>query len=487
VACGSLGFKIFDVRDLSNPLQVSALPLPGISSSVSLLNQIAAVSAGEGGLHLIDVTDPSHPTLKKTIAENILSASADVVHPASQGAKVIFDCDPGADIDDVGDLAVLHQLANDGELQILGTIYSMRPDFGAPVIEVINRAYGRPETPIAVSKTSAWDAWDVYGSPLQNNFYHSVGSSQFAPDAVQWYRQTLSAAEDNSISIVLAGQLRNMYDLWRSPADGASPLSGRELMIQKLKRLIVVAGVFPEGYEFNMFVDPIAAQIANEWNGTDLPVSFMGIENGNNVLIGGSVLNKPVNDPVRAGYLLFYNAYQASNRPAWSGLGLLFAARGYEHNGTPLFRSIKGSIIVSSTGSNTWTNQATSHIEYLRNEQSNSYYAAILDSLLMRAPFENAEPRVYSVDDDGKLSIWNIKNAASPVLINQYKPPRLSWTFQSGSIAVLWDSQLAGYSLWSASNPLGPWQPVSGPTETIGSQKRYTIPAAGEQYFHLRR
>jgi hypothetical protein len=213
----------------------------------------------------------------------------------------------------------------------------------------------------------------------------------------------------------------------------------------------------------------------------------MGIENGNNVLIGGSVLNKPINDPVRAGYLLFYNAYQASVRPAWAGMGLLFAARGYEHNGTPLFRAIKGSITVSSSGNNTWTNQAASNIEYLRNEQSNTYYAAILDSFLMRAPFENSEQRVYSVDDAGNLSIWNIKNATAPVLVNQYKPPRLSWTLQSGSIQVLWDLQPAEYALWFASNLLGPWERVSGVIETIGDQKRYSIPAAGEQYFQLRR
>ena len=487
VACGAAGFKTFDIREPLNPRELSALTLPGTSTSVSLLDQIVAVSAGEGGLHLIDVTDPTTPLFKKTIAGNILSAHTAVAHEASQGAKVIFDCDPGADIDDVGDLAVLHQLANNGELQILGTTYSMRPDFGAPIIEVVNRAYGRPDMPIAVSKTSPWDAWDVYGSPLQNNFYHAIGSSRFAPDAVPWYRQTLSAAEDHSISIVVAGQLRNMYDLWRSPADAISPLSGRQLMIQKIERLIFVAGIFPDGYEFNMFVDPIAAQVANEWNGTDLPVSFVGIENGNNVLIGGSVLKKPINDPVRMGYLLFYNAYQANVRPAWAGLGLLFAARGYESNGTPLFRAVKGSITVSSGGNNAWTNQPTSNMEYLRNEQSDSYYAAILDSLLIRPPFENAEPRVYSVDDAGNLSIWNIKDAATPVLVNQYKPPRLRWTSQSGSIEVFWDSQLTGYSLWTASTPLGPWQPVSGLIETIGDQKRHSIPVAGEQYFQLRR
>ena len=487
VACGAAGFKIFDVRDPEASREIGMLALPGFCSNVSLFDQIAVVSGRQGGFHVVDITIPSNPVLKKTVDQNTVGARLDLILPPSRGPKVILDCDPGNDIDDVADLAVLHQLANDGELQILGTMYSMRPEFGAPVIEIINRAYGRPDLPVGVSKTSIWNAWDRYGSHLWTNFYHGAGSSEMAPDAVSWYRKTLAAADDKSIIVVLAGQLRNMYDLWRSPPDSDSHLSGRQLMIQKIKRLVAVAGVFPEGFEFNMFVDPLAAQVANEWNGTDMPVTFVGIENGNDVQIGATALNKPINDPVRAGYVQFYQALQVNRRPAWAGLALLFAARDHTHLGVPLFRSVKGRVKVFADGRNEWTDLSVSNVEYLRKEQSDSYYAAILDSLLMRTPVERAESRVCSIDGAEKLSVWNLENPSAPGLISEYEPARLTWAWEPGGIQILWHAHLNGYLLWSAPAPDGPWQPASGPLETIEGQNRYSVHATSEQYFQLRR
>jgi hypothetical protein len=105
----------------------------------------------------------------------------------------------------------------------------------------------------------------------------------------------------------------------------------------------------------------------------------------------------------------------------------------------------------------------------------------------MRTPIEHAEPRVYSVDDTGRLNVWNIKDSSAPLLIDGYESPRLRWAWESGAFQVIWNSQLEGYSLWSAPAPSGAWQLVSGPIETIEGQKRYSFSQASEQYFQLRR
>ena len=57
-------------------------------------------------------------------------------------------------------------------------------------------------------------------------------------------------------------------------------------------------------------------------------MTYVGIELGNYVSIGDTILTKPETDPIRAAYNLFYKIYDVSDRPAWAGLALLFAARG---------------------------------------------------------------------------------------------------------------------------------------------------------------
>src|SRR5256885_8622705 len=51
---------------------------------------------------------------------------------------------------------------------IVAEMYSMRPAFGAPDIEVANRFYGRSDLPIGVSKTSTWDRSEEHTSELQS-------------------------------------------------------------------------------------------------------------------------------------------------------------------------------------------------------------------------------------------------------------------------------------------------------------------------------
>ena len=75
--------------------------------------------------------------------------------PASVRPKpvsIIFDTDMDTDCDDVGALAMLHALADAGEVKILATVVSSKYAYSAPCVEVINRYYGRGDLPIGVPK-----------------------------------------------------------------------------------------------------------------------------------------------------------------------------------------------------------------------------------------------------------------------------------------------------------------------------------------------
>jgi hypothetical protein len=310
--------------------------------------------------------------------------------PTGSPADVILDTDAGEDIDDMGDLAVLHTLADQGELNILAICYSTASDYGAPMIEAVNRFYGRPNIPIGTSKTAVYEGTDTYGS-LAAGFYNMLGSGTNAMDAVSVYRKILASRPQNSVTIVTVGQLRNISDLWNSPADNYSKMTGSVLMTNKVKRLIVVGGVFPTGHNYNFFTDPASAAVLNSMT-ANIPVSFMGIEQGDAIQIGGNIRNKSTNDIVRTCYDAYFTAFSATSRPAWGGLGLLFAARGYTNRGTVLFTSTKGFVTVNaSTGDNTWVNNASANQEYLSKAQADSYYTNILDGLLMRPALSGGE------------------------------------------------------------------------------------------------
>ena len=63
--------------------------------------------------------------------------------------NIILDTDIGPDCDDVAALAVLNLLADRGLCRILGVSHCTSNPYGAGMIDVINRYYGRPD--IAIS------------------------------------------------------------------------------------------------------------------------------------------------------------------------------------------------------------------------------------------------------------------------------------------------------------------------------------------------
>src|SRR5258706_5419057 len=71
-----------------------------------------------------------------------LSAAADAP------ARIIFDTDMAGDVDDVGALAILHAMADQGEAEILAVGISSRNEHVGPCADAINTWYGPPGIPI---------------------------------------------------------------------------------------------------------------------------------------------------------------------------------------------------------------------------------------------------------------------------------------------------------------------------------------------------
>lgn len=266
--------------------------------------------------------------------------------------SVIFDTDMDTDCDDLGAMAVLHQLANQGKISILATMVSSHYPWSAPCVEAVNRYYGCPDLPIGVPKGKGADIsrGSVYAKAIANRFPCKLQTNVDAPDALFLYRKLLAEADDQSVLIISVGYLTNLSDLLSSGPDKISPLSGRDLIRKKVVRYVCMGGRYPEQKSYgnwgNFMPDPEATQnVVDHW---PIPIYFSG--DGEKVLTGSSLKNTPPDNPVRIGYELYLKSQKT--RPSWDQITVLIAVfpnascwkitdRGYNHifkNGTNQWR-----------------------------------------------------------------------------------------------------------------------------------------------------
>src|SRR5882757_285522 len=218
--------------------------------------------------------------------------SFDVEAQVKKPVSIILDTDIGPDYDDVGAVAVLHALADKGEARPLAIMASNKNELVGPTIDILNIYFGRPDLPIGAPKgADAPDRGAIQKWPemLVKKYPHHVNATSEVPDAIELYRKILSAELDHSVTIVTVGFLTNLANLLDSKADKYSRLSGRELIRKKVKHLVSMAGRFPEGREYNVFIDSLAsARVFLHW---PTPVIYSGFEIGRQIVTGRQLVS----------------------------------------------------------------------------------------------------------------------------------------------------------------------------------------------------
>lgn len=207
--------------------------------------------------------------------------SAKEVLQTTVPVNLILDTDLGPDYDDVGAMALVHALADSGQVNILATLSSNHHEKVIPCIEVLNTYFNRPDIPVGAPKSEGGanlTTWQKvkWTEVLPEKYPHKINRTSDAPDAVKVYRKILSQQPDTSVVVCTIGFLTNLKDLLNSGADEYSPLSGKELVSQKVKRLVSMAGLFPEGREFNIYCDtPSSRFVLDHW---PTEIVFSGFE-----------------------------------------------------------------------------------------------------------------------------------------------------------------------------------------------------------------
>jgi hypothetical protein len=175
-------------------------------------------------------------------------------------------------------------------------------------------------------------------------------STPVPASAVSVFRKALAAQPDGSVVVVEAGYSGNLAALLASPADGLSPLTGRELVARKVKRLAIMGGGYPRrSGENNLEGDPAAAQaVASSW---PTPIYWAGYEVGDEIHTGNTISKThPASSPVRVAY----EAFVGPNNRIYS-YDLVAAFQGIRPNDPSLGTVGPGTNTVTSTGGNSFT------------------------------------------------------------------------------------------------------------------------------------
>ncbi|WP_425397553.1 nucleoside hydrolase [Aeoliella sp.] len=333
---------------------------------------------------------PRYLSLVPTLVACFLFISS--ITKAEGPVKVIFDTDIASDVDDVGSLAMLHALADRGEVEILACTISSNNPWSAACVDAINTWYGRPDIPIGrVEKFVAGLAKDQnpgsrYTEAIAKEFSHDLADNDSVPLAVDVYRQVLAEQPDDNVTIVSVGFLTNLAELLDSTADEHSPLTGKELIEKKVKLWVCMGGVFPKGQfgkgigEYNLRVTPDATERAiNHW---PTPVVFTGYEIGKRVMTGAGLERADADNPIRRGYQR-YNGL--GDRNSWDQTAVLYAARGAGDYWT---LSPPGTCHLpeNSKGCHEWSESPEGEHRYLIEKMPPKEVATEIEALMMAEP-----------------------------------------------------------------------------------------------------
>lgn len=220
--------------------------------------------------------------------------------------QIIFDTDIGMDCDDAAALGILLNAHKRGECEILAITASTGRDGATATVNAICDYYGVNGIPVGrMKRMLQCDGVNNYARAVMEKY----GTEDVETDAVPLLRKTLAEAA-GKVSVIAVGPLSNLEELLKSKADEFSPLCGADLVKQKVDKLYVMIGSFPQNFDGKRF---------REWNLLqDVPAARYVIENWS---------TKKVYLPFEIGAAVFTEMGQNEN-PVWYSMKNFAIANG---------------------------------------------------------------------------------------------------------------------------------------------------------------
>ncbi|MFI4912832.1 MAG: nucleoside hydrolase [Sedimentisphaeraceae bacterium JB056] len=289
---------------------------------------------------------------------------------------IIIDTDLGNDIDDALAIAIAHYLDNAGECELIGVAVNKDNKYSPAMVDVLNTFYGKGNIPIgSVSKGKTPEDGpflkNIVESTNESGYKYGRSCSDYNLDSVDMYRKLLSESDNASVNIVSIGFMTNLARLLASKPDSYSPLTGVELVAEKVNLLSIMAGNFTKEAleskdikfaEFNVKHDiESSIFVCENWPGDIL---FSGLEVGSAIMYTAEAIYNDygwaVDHPVVEAYKMYLE--MPYDRQTWDLTSVLCAVR------DPLEYfdlSERGKVTVDNRGVTSFTPQKDGRDRYL--------------------------------------------------------------------------------------------------------------------------
>ena len=295
--------------------------------------------------------------------------AADETQPPGP-VNIIDDSDMSGDCDDAGAVALLNAFMNQGECRILACVVDGRDrdlSSGAAV-QAINAYYGHPNIPIGANHGEAWigATGSAYTLKIHQQFDPDFPTDDKLPAGVDVYRRALASAPNGSVVICSHGLMENLLALLNSKPDAISPLSGRELIRRKVRKLVIMGNT-----------DKHDGSVIDTWPTKILYTTYVGSV----IYTGQTLVNTPENNPVR----VIYRLNGAENgRPSWDLTAAWLAVRGPGALWDVTYGGYRK--VDPVTGESPWIDGPPTKEAYVMERMPSQEVAKLIDAELSRPP-----------------------------------------------------------------------------------------------------
>lgn len=321
--------------------------------------------------------------------------------------SVILESDFTADVDDVGALAMLHALVDQGDVQILAVMLNAgrqtargEQTWAPAAVDAINTYYGRGDIPIGVY-TGPWSCRcdSKYTEPLARSktWPNDVGDMTSALRAGRirtgdrLYEDVLSRVSDKSVTVVSVGYLTNLYSYLKT-ADGPG------LFAKKVARVVIMGGDWlPDervGHDahnlgYNGVSTPYSRFVMETLHRAGVVVHYSGQQIGGPIMTGARLRGTP--GPVAAAYKWFNGG---KDRSSWDQTAVLAGVLGHEDYWrlSPAGFGTMHEVPVSASHPNGWGvkwNQGAGchhYYEWHKSLRTRDQIAGMISELMERSP-----------------------------------------------------------------------------------------------------
>jgi len=291
--------------------------------------------------------------------------------------KFILGTDWWSDCDDALAVRIMARAAKERRAELLGIAINACMDASVPSLSAFLENEGLFGTPIGIDL----GAVGFYG---RISYQHALAKhadpdlkNEDAENAVRLYRRLLASAE-GKVEIAEIGFLQVVSALLMSEGDDISPLSGYELVKEKVERFWVMAGKWDEdgGKEHNFCLNRITREAASIFcEKCPVRVTFLGFEAGVDVISGDLLMDGDLLLQVMKDH------GSANGRPSWDPMLVIAALVGDAEKAG--YRTVKGYARVDKAdGANHFSNDENGPHEYLVKTKDNEFYKNEINRLI---------------------------------------------------------------------------------------------------------